>query len=92
MAQCMQIISDKPQEFLVVSGDDNLALAQIACGMGGVISVAANCFPKDFCNMVSAALADDFNTARQLNNRLLESYELLFAENNPAGVKAVLTN
>jgi len=47
MNQCMQILRDKPQEFLVVSGDDNLALAQIACGMRGVISVAANCFPKD---------------------------------------------
>jgi len=90
MNQCMQILRDKPQEFLVVSGDDNLALAQIACGMRGVISVAANCFPKDFSTMVSAALQDDFDTARKLNNILLQGYELLFAENNPAGVKAVL--
>jgi 4-hydroxy-tetrahydrodipicolinate synthase len=48
MGQCMQILKDRPEEFLVVSGDDNLALAQIACGMDGVISVAANSFPKDF--------------------------------------------
>jgi 4-hydroxy-tetrahydrodipicolinate synthase len=41
--------------------------------------------------MVNAALSNDFHTARQLNNRLLEGYDLLFAENNPAGVKAVLT-
>lgn len=91
MAQCMQILRDKPQEFMVVSGDDNLALAQIACGMDGVISVAANCFPKDFSSMVSAALNDDYRTARALNNVLLQGYDLLFAENNPAGVKAVLT-
>jgi 4-hydroxy-tetrahydrodipicolinate synthase len=90
MSQCMQILRDKPQDFLVVSGDDNLALAQIACGMRGVISVAANCFPKDFAAMVSAALEDDFNAARRYNNILLQGYELLFAENNPAGVKAVL--
>lgn len=90
LAQCMQILADKPQEFMVVSGDDNLTLAQIACGMDGVISVAANCFPKDFCSMVTAALAGDFATARVLNNSLLRGYDLLFAENNPAGVKAFL--
>lgn len=88
MTQCMQILRDKPQEFLVVSGDDNLALAQIACGMRGVISVAANCFPKHFSELVSYALKDDFDAARKLNNILLQGYELLFAENNPAGVKA----
>lgn len=91
MTQCMQILRDKPQEFLVVSGDDNLALGQIACGMRGVISVAANCFPKEFSNLVNCALKDDFNSARKWNNLLLQGYELLFAENNPAGVKAVLT-
>lgn len=90
MNQCMQILRDKPQDFLVVSGDDNLALAQIACGMRGVISVAANCFPKDFSAMVTAALQDDYTTARGLNNRLLRGYELLFSENSPAGVKAFL--
>jgi 4-hydroxy-tetrahydrodipicolinate synthase len=91
MAQCMQILRDKPQEFMVVSGDDNLALAQIACGMDGVISVAANCFPKDFSLLVQAALNNDFATARIYNNLLLRGFDLLFAENNPAGVKAVLS-
>ena len=90
MSQCLQILRDKPQDFLVVSGDDNLALGQIASGMRGVISVAANCFPKDFAAMVKAALEDDFHSARKLNNLLLQGYELLFAENNPAGVKAFL--
>ena len=91
LAQCMQIIRDKPEEFMVVSGDDNLAMAQIACGMDGVISVAANCFPKDFSIMVNAALENDFKTARIYNNQLLQGYDLLFAENNPAGVKAFLS-
>jgi 4-hydroxy-tetrahydrodipicolinate synthase len=90
MNQCIHILRDKPQDFLVVSGDDNLALAQIACGMDGVISVAANCWPKDFTTMVDYALANDFVNARNWNRRLLQGYDLLFAENNPAGVKAVL--
>lgn len=90
MVQCLEILRDKSQEFLVVSGDDNLAIAQIACGMRGVISVAANCFPKDFSTMINAALEDDYTTARYLNYKLLKGYELLFAENNPAGVKAFL--
>jgi 4-hydroxy-tetrahydrodipicolinate synthase len=88
--QCMQILRDKPQDFMVVSGDDNLAMAQIACGMDGVISVAANSFPKEFSSMISYALEGDFHTARQMNNRLLQGYDLLFAENNPAGVKFFL--
>ena len=90
MLQCMEILRDKHQEFLVVSGDDNLALPQIACGMLGVISVAANCFPKEFSKMISAALDSDFTSARGWNNKLMKGYDLLFAENNPAGVKAFL--
>jgi 4-hydroxy-tetrahydrodipicolinate synthase len=87
----MQLLKDKPQDFMVVSGDDNLALPQIAAGMDGVISVAANCFPKDFSAMVLAALNNDFMLARSLNNKLMQGYDLLFAENNPAGVKAFLS-
>lgn len=91
MGQCMQILRDKPQEFMVVSGDDILALAQLACGMDGVISVAANSFPKDFSLLVQAALNNDYEAARRYNNLLLQGYDLLFAENNPAGVKAALS-
>ncbi len=91
MNQCLQILKNKPQDFMVVSGDDNLAMAQIACGMDGVISVAANCFPKDFSTMVNAALEGDMVMARSLNNKMMEGYDLLFAENNPAGVKAFLS-
>ncbi|HEY6899612.1 MAG TPA: 4-hydroxy-tetrahydrodipicolinate synthase [Puia sp.] len=90
MAQCMEILRDRPSEFLVVSGDDALAMPQIACGMDGVISVAANSFPKAFAEMVRVALAGDFKAAKALNDKLIEGYELLFAENNPAGVKAAM--
>lgn len=88
--QCMQILRDKPEDFLVVSGDDALALPQIACGMEGVISVAANCFPKQFSDMVRLSLSGDFASAKKLNDTLIEAYEILFIENNPAGVKAFL--
>ncbi|MBY0477819.1 MAG: 4-hydroxy-tetrahydrodipicolinate synthase [Chitinophagaceae bacterium] len=91
MVQCMQLLKDKPADFFVVSGDDNLALPQIACGMEGVISVAANCFPQEFGEMVRASLQGNFAAAKNLNDQLLEGYDLLFAENNPAGVKAFLT-
>jgi len=90
MNQCMVILRDRPKDFLVVSGDDNLVLPQIACGMDGVISVAANTFPKDFAEMVRLSLKNDYEAARKLHYKLLEGYDLLFAENNPAGVKAFL--
>lgn len=90
MVQCMQILKDKPEEFMVVSGDDALALPQIACGMDGIISVAANAFPKQFSSMVLCALDSDFRKARALNDSLIEAYDIMFTENNPAGVKAFL--
>ena len=90
MVQCMHILRDRPDDFLVVSGDDHLTLPLIACGMDGVISVAANCFPKDFSEMVRLSLKNDFASARPLHYKCLEGNDLLFAENNPAGVKAFL--
>jgi 4-hydroxy-tetrahydrodipicolinate synthase len=91
MAQCALILRDRPADFLVVSGDDALAFAQIAIGMQGVISVAANSYPQAFSNMIRAALAGDLKKTKKLNDSLIEGYELLFVENNPAGVKAALT-
>lgn len=90
MVQCMDILRDRPEDFLVVSGDDALALPQLACGMDGVISVAANVFPKEFSEMVRQSLGNHFAEARKINNQLIPAYNLLFAENNPAGAKAFL--
>lgn len=91
LSQAMQILKDKPADFLVLSGDDNLALPQMACGMDGIISVIANCMPKQFAEMVRLSLQNNFAAAKLLNDQMLEAYDLLFAENNPAGVKAFLT-
>lgn len=91
MVQCLQIIKNKPSEFLVTSGDDHLAMPLIAAGMDGVISVAANCFPKDFSEMVRMTLRNENVQARGLMYKMLTGFDLLFEENNPAGVKAFLT-
>jgi 4-hydroxy-tetrahydrodipicolinate synthase len=90
MAQCMLVLRDRPPDFLVISGDDALALPQLACGMDGVISVAANSFPQQFSEMVHCCLRGDFKKAKAINDHLIEGYELLFSENNPAGVKSAL--
>ena len=88
--QVMEILKNRPENFAVISGDDDLVLPEIACGIDGVISVAANAFPALFTTMVNAALEHKFTEAVKINNQLLEVYKLLFAENNPAGVKAFL--
>lgn len=91
LAQCMQIINGRPKNFLVISGDDNLTLPIIACGGDGVISVVANAYPKDFSDMVRAALGDDLDTARQLHYKLMDFTDLLFADGNPGGIKYALS-
>jgi 4-hydroxy-tetrahydrodipicolinate synthase len=90
MAQCMQILRDMPKDFLLVSGDDALALPQLACGMHGVISVAANAFPAEFSEMVRLCLQNKFPEAKVINDKLLDAYDMMFSENNPAGVKAFM--
>jgi len=90
MVQCMHILKNRPAEFLVTSGEDHLAIPSIAAGMDGVISVAANCFPKDYSEMIRKSLQNDFYAAKGYLYKLLEGFDLLFEENNPAGVKAFL--
>lgn len=89
-AQIMQIIRDKPDDFLVISGDDAITLPMIGVGASGVISVIANAFPKLFSDMVRFALAKKYDEARKIHYQLLEITENLFVEGNPAGIKATL--
>jgi 4-hydroxy-tetrahydrodipicolinate synthase len=88
--QCMHILKNAPDDFLIVSGDDHFALPLIACGADGVISVAANCFPEEFSNMIRYSLENNFADAQKIQYKLLEALDLLFIENNPAGVKNLL--
>ena len=90
MAQSMELVQTLPEDFTILSGDDDLAIAQIAIGFDGVISVAANCFTKDFSTMISESLKHNFVAAKKLHYKLLNGISLLFTEGNPPGVKAVL--
>ncbi len=90
MEQCMKIIKDRPKDFLVISGDDLLALPLIASGADGVISVVGNAFPKDMSDMTRAILAGNVKDAQKLHYKLSDIIAQLFADGNPAGVKAVL--
>lgn len=88
MVQCMHLVKNRPEGFLLISGDDHITLPLIACGFDGVISVAANSFAAEFSLLVHLAMAGNFEEARKLQNELLVQMDLLFAENNPAGIKA----
>jgi 4-hydroxy-tetrahydrodipicolinate synthase len=90
MSQIMRIIKGKPENFLVISGDDALTIPVIAAGGSGVISVLANAYPTECSELVSNALKNNFKAAREIHFRFMESIELLFADGNPAGVKAFL--
>ncbi len=88
--QCMKIIRNAPENFLVISGDDPITLPFISMGMKGVISVIANAFPKDFSEMVRLSLKHDFKNANPLHYKLLDFTELIFKEGSPGGVKCAL--
>jgi 4-hydroxy-tetrahydrodipicolinate synthase len=88
--QCMQIVKNKPKNFLVISGDDNITLGLMSYGFDGVISVVGQAFPKIFTEMVRQCLAENFVEARKLHYQLNDITDMLFAEGNPAGVKYAL--
>ena len=92
MEQIMEIIQNKPEGFLVISGDDALTLPILACGGDGLISVVGNAFPTQFKSMVASALKDDMETARHEHYKVLPIIDHLFAEGNPAGIKEVLSH
>ncbi len=89
-AQIMKIIQGKPDNFLVISGDDAITLPMISIGASGVISVVANAFPGEFSTMVRKALEMKYNEARQIHYGLIDIIENLFIEGSPAGIKAAL--
>ena len=90
LTQMIAILKDRPSDFLVVSGDDEMVMAQMACGCDGVISVAANAFAKPFSDMIRFAMAGDFSMAKRVNDLLAEGYTYMFEENNPSGIKAFM--
>ena len=92
LEQIAKIIKDKPQDFLVISGDDNLTLPILAIGGNGVISVVANVLPASFSTMVRWGLEEVFTEARKIHLALFEFTQYLFANGSPAGIKAALAS
>ena len=90
LCQIMNIVKNKPKNFQVISGDDIMTLPMIAIGGAGVISVAANAYPKEISDMVNCALKNDMVKANELLYKLLDLIGALFEEGNPSGIKAVL--
>jgi 4-hydroxy-tetrahydrodipicolinate synthase len=88
--QFNQIMRDKPADFMLISGDDPVAMPMIALGAVGVISVVGNALPFEMSEMIRLSLQGDFKSALPLHLSLIEFTRLIFAEGNPAGVKAAL--
>tara|TARA_B110000977_G_scaffold50713_1_gene68892 strand:+ start:1588 stop:2463 length:876 start_codon:yes stop_codon:yes gene_type:complete len=92
MDQYLELIAHKPTDFLVISGDDDLVLGVTLAGGAGVISVIGQAFPKEFSQMIQLGLDSEVKASRNLESRLMPIINLIFEENNPAGIKAVLKN
>jgi 4-hydroxy-tetrahydrodipicolinate synthase len=89
--QIDDIIKNKPENFVVISGDDGITFPLITLGAVGVISVIGNAFPYEFSRMVRLALNGQYDAAREIHYRFNELFKLLFVDGNPAGVKSILS-
>ncbi|UQD56822.1 4-hydroxy-tetrahydrodipicolinate synthase [Flavobacterium sp. K5-23] len=87
IVQAMQIIKDKPKDFLVISGDDMIALPMVLAGGSGVISVIGQGFPKEFSEMIRLGLNHKVVDAYKIHYLLADSIDMIFEQGNPAGIK-----
>lgn len=88
LVQATKILKERPDHFLVISGDDPLALGLMGIGGDGVISVIANVYPRAFSKIISCASANEWHKAQFLNLALSDIHKWLYIEGNPVGVKA----
>jgi len=89
MIQAMKLIKDKPKDFLVISGDDMIALPMVLAGGAGVISVIGQGFPKEFSEMIRLGLNGRVNDANKIHYLLMDCIDMIFEQGNPAGIKQV---
>jgi 4-hydroxy-tetrahydrodipicolinate synthase len=89
MVQAMRLVKDAPKDFLVISGDDMIALPMVYAGGAGVISVIGQGYAKEFSEMIRLGLAGNISEANALHYKLMPSIDYIFEEGNPAGIKAV---
>jgi 4-hydroxy-tetrahydrodipicolinate synthase len=90
LVQAMSIIKEKPKDFLVISGDDMIALPMVLAGGSGVISVIGQGFPKQFSELIRLGLDKKVDEAFQLHYQLTDSIDMIFEQGNPGGIKEVL--
>lgn len=90
MVQVLKLLRDRPQGFMIISGDDMLALPLVSAGGDGVISVIGQGVVKPFCDMIRNGLDGAFAKAYSAQFKLMPIIDLIFEEGNPAGIKAVL--
>ena len=90
LGQATRIIKNRPDSFIVTSGDDEVALALIASGGDGVISVIANAFPGYFTQMTRAIKEGDLTKANILNHKIFDLHKWLYIEGNPVGIKSAM--
>jgi 4-hydroxy-tetrahydrodipicolinate synthase len=88
--QLNQIMRDKPEDFLMISGDDPISLPMIALGGAGVISVVGNALPRQFSDMIRLCLEGDFKAAQKGHASFIDFTRMMFVEGSPAGVKTAL--
>jgi len=88
--QYLELIKNKPEDFMVISGDDDLALGVSLAGGSGVISVLGQALPKEFSQMIRLGLNGKANESYKIYFELMDMVNYIFEENNPAGVKALL--
>jgi 4-hydroxy-tetrahydrodipicolinate synthase len=88
--QYYALLKDKPKEFLIISGDDDLALGVTLAGGSGVISVIGQAFPKQFSTMINHGLQGNSREGYEIHYKMMDIIDYIFEENNPAGIKAVL--
>ena len=84
------LLKDKPADFLIISGDDDLALGVALAGGSGVISVIGQAFPKEFSAMIRHGLQGNNKEGYEIHFKMMDVIDLIFEENNPAGIKTVL--
>ena len=89
--QYYTLLKDKPKDFLIISGDDDLALGVTLAGGSGVISVIGQAFPGEFSKMIQFGLEGKNKEAYEIHYKMMDIINYIFEENNPAGIKEVLS-
>lgn len=89
MAQALQLIKNAPKDFLIISGDDMIALPIVLAGGAGVISVIGQGFPKEFSEMIRLGLNRKVNEAFKTQYFLSDCIDMIFEQGNPAGIKQI---